>query len=94
MESIRSKLQTVPLPIQVRAFSKNTCMCEYFLLQYPLGVGKEFTGVCDLVTMDIIKWNEMDGSYDREAVETSLNLSQDLLSEIKQARSKIVDEVI
>ena len=69
-------------------------MCEYFLLQYPLGVGKEFTGVCDLVTMDIIKWNEMDGSYDREAVETCLNLSQDLLSEIKQARSKIVDEVI
>lgn len=43
--------------------------------------------------MDIIKWNELDGSYEREAVDTSLSLSQDLLSVVKQARTKIVDEV-
>ena len=57
-------------------------------------MGKEFTGVCDLVTMDVLKWNESDGSYKHEAIDTSLNVSQDLLSEVKQARSKLVEEVI
>lgn len=69
-------------------------MHHHFLCQYPLGVGKEFTGVCDLVTMDILKWNESDGSYEREPIDSCLNLSQDLLSEVRQARSKMVDEVI
>jgi len=69
-------------------------MCKYFVFQYPLGVGKEFTGICDLVTMDIIKWNKSDGSYECEAVDTCLNLSHDLLSEVKYARSRLVEEVI
>lgn len=64
------------------------------MFQYPLGVGKEFTGVCDLVTMDVIKWNESDGQYEREAVDTCMDLGQDLISEMKQARSKIVEEVV
>ena len=44
--------------------------------------------------MDILKWNELDGSYDRETIDNCLSLSQDLLSEVKQARSKMVDEVV
>ena len=44
--------------------------------------------------MDILKWNESDGSYDRETIDNCLSLSQDLLSEVKQARSKMVDEVV
>ena len=51
--------------------------------------------MCDLVSMEVIKWNELDdGSYDCQAIDTCLSLSQDLVSEMKQTRSKIVEEVI
>ena len=76
-----------------RYLSKDTYN-KHSLPQYPLGVGKEFTGVCDLVTMDVIMWGESDGSYKREAIDTCLNVSRDLLSEVKQAQSKLVEEVV
>ena len=50
--------------------------------------------MCDLVTMQVIKWNGLDGSYECEAIDTCSSLSQDLVSEVKQIRSKIVEEVI
>ena len=48
--------------------------------------------MCDLVTMEVIKWNGFDGSYECEAIDACL--SQDLVSEVKQIRSKLVEEVI
>ena len=50
--------------------------------------------MCDLVTMEVIKWNEFDGSYECEAIDACLSLSQDLVSEVKQTRCKLVEEVI
>ena len=50
--------------------------------------------MCDLVTMEVTKWNKSDGSHVCEAIDTCSHLSQDLVSEMKQARSRIVEEVI
>ncbi|XP_065909117.1 ribosome-releasing factor 2, mitochondrial-like isoform X2 [Dysidea avara] len=72
---------------------KNKLHTNPLPVQYPLGTGKEFGGVCDLVEMKVLQWKGTENSHKAVCEGSVESLGQDLLAEVKQARSKLVEEV-
>uniref|UniRef100_UPI00358FFA82 ribosome-releasing factor 2, mitochondrial n=1 Tax=Myxine glutinosa TaxID=7769 RepID=UPI00358FFA82 len=62
------------------------------ILQLPIGTGKEFRGVVDLVSMDVLTWRGNDGSV-YEHQDANAEIVGDLWAEVQKARSALVEQL-
>ncbi len=64
--------------------------------QIPIGSGKSFTGLVDLITRQKMTWQGSSLSYDGRAFETSAlrpSDDPDVLQAVSQARATLIEQV-
>ncbi|NWT05783.1 RRF2M factor, partial [Mionectes macconnelli] len=103
VESIKQKLKTKPLLLQVGFLSNGTpfiifCSCLKFLLclQLPIGEAKTFSGVVDVVTKEKIIWKPTSDLDNGKKFERKLLLEPDdpnLFQEVQDARNTLIEQV-
>ncbi|NWU85462.1 RRF2M factor, partial [Onychorhynchus coronatus] len=103
VESIKQKLKTKPLLLQVSFLLIGTpfvifCSCLKFLLylQLPVGEAKTFRGLVDIVTKEKIIWKPTSDLDDGKNFERKLLLEADdpnLFQEVQDARNTLIEQV-
>ncbi|NWR37870.1 RRF2M factor, partial [Tachuris rubrigastra] len=103
VESIKQKLKTKPLLLQVSFLSNGTpfiifCSCLKLLLslQLPIGEAKTFRGLVDIVTKEKIIWKPASHLDDGKNFERKLLLEADdpeLFQEVQDARNTLIEQV-
>ncbi|KAL6057392.1 Ribosome-releasing factor 2, mitochondrial [Balamuthia mandrillaris] len=75
---------------------KDRLRARPLLVQLPVGEGPQFKGVVDLVTNEVLVWEQSEGggdTYTREPLATSQHATEKLLAKAKQARENLVEQV-